>query len=81
VTCIERNEVVQLLHDKGQHAQAHEAMDALPDAVDPERHRGVLAHFDLNSGELRHMADRRRANWRAAGVDPDRPPLAAVRIT
>jgi hypothetical protein len=62
----ERNEVVQLLHDKGRHAQAHRAEVLLPDLVPTSITQDVLAEIGVQLDELAALAARRWASHQVA---------------
>jgi hypothetical protein len=66
----ERNEVVQLLHDKGRHAQAHRAEALLPDLVPTSTTPAVLAEIGIQQDELKALAARRWACHQAAQCWP-----------
>jgi hypothetical protein len=62
----ERNEVVQLLHDKGRHAQARRAAALLPDLVPTSITPDLLAEIGVQLDELTALAARRWASHQAA---------------
>jgi hypothetical protein len=47
-----KQEVLNLLHSSGQHQQADQASQELPDPVDHEQHAGLLQKFGLNPQDL-----------------------------
>lgn len=49
---IGKDQILQLLKDKGQHDQVDQASQELPDQVDPEQHAGLLSKFNLDPKEL-----------------------------
>jgi hypothetical protein len=48
----DKEQILQLLHNNGQHDQADQAQQALPDQVDTEQHGGLLAQHGVDVGEL-----------------------------
>jgi hypothetical protein len=49
---ISKDQVLQLLRDKGQHDQAGQAQNELPDKVDTDQHADLLSKFHLDPQEL-----------------------------
>jgi hypothetical protein len=49
---ISKDQVLQFLRDQGQHEQADQAQQQLPDQVDTEQHGGLLAQHGVNVQEL-----------------------------
>ena len=49
---IDKEEVIKLLREKGQHDKADQAQQQLPDKVDHEEHSNLLQQFDINPQEL-----------------------------
>ena len=49
---IPKDQILQLLHDNGQHDQADQADQQLPDQVDPEQHGDLLNNIGINPGQL-----------------------------
>ena len=49
---IDKNQIVELLKSKGDHDQAAQAENDLPDKVDPERDQGLLTKFGIDPSEL-----------------------------
>jgi hypothetical protein len=49
---IDKNSILELLHSQGQHDQAQQAQNELPDQVDTEQHAGLLGKFGLNPQDL-----------------------------
>ena len=49
---ISKDEVLQLLKDKGQPDQADQAAKELPDQVDTDQHAGLLGKFGIDPKEL-----------------------------
>jgi hypothetical protein len=48
----DKEQILQLLRDRGQHDQADQAQQTLPDQVDSEQHSGLLAQHGINVEEL-----------------------------
>lgn len=51
---IDRNEIISMLRDQGQHAQADAAQSELPDQVDTDHqgHQDTLSKFGINPADL-----------------------------
>jgi len=49
---IDKEEIVQMLRDRGEHDKAEQAKQQLPDKVDHEQHSGLLERFGINPQEL-----------------------------
>ena len=49
---IDKDQILQLLRDQGQHDQADQAQQSLPDKVDTDEHAGLLAQHGINVGDL-----------------------------
>lgn len=49
---IDKEQVLQLLREQGQHDQAAQAQQELPDQVDTEEHASVLGKYNLDPGQL-----------------------------
>lgn len=52
---IPKEQILDLLRQRGQHEQAGQAEGQLPDQVDPEAHGGLLSQFGLDPMELLSM--------------------------
>jgi hypothetical protein len=52
---IPKDQILDLLRQRGQHDQASQAEGQLPDQVDPEAHSGLLSKFGLDPAELISM--------------------------
>ena len=52
---IPKEQILDLLRQRGQHDQASDAEGKLPDQVDPEAHGGLLSQFGLDPMELLSM--------------------------
>lgn len=52
---IPKEQILDLLRQRGQHDQASQADGQLPDQVDPEAHGGLLSQFGLDPMELLSM--------------------------
>ena len=48
----DKDTILQFLRGKGQHEQADQAAQDLPDQVDPDQHARLLAKFGVNPAEL-----------------------------
>jgi hypothetical protein len=48
----DKDQILQLLRSNGQHDQADQAAQQLPDQVDTEQHSGLLAQHGINVQEL-----------------------------
>jgi DNA-binding protein H-NS len=49
---IDKQQIVQMLRDKGDHDKAQKAEQQLPDKVDHEQHQNLLQQFGINPQEL-----------------------------
>lgn len=49
---IPKDQILQLLHDRGDHAKADQADQQLPDQVDPEQHSDILNKIGINPSDL-----------------------------
>jgi hypothetical protein len=49
---IDKQEIIKMLRERGDHDQADKAEQELPDQVDPEEHSGMLQQFGVNPQEL-----------------------------
>jgi len=49
---IDKEQVLQLLRAKGQHQQADQAQQQLPDQVDTDQHSDLLSRFNVDPKEL-----------------------------
>ena len=49
---IDKGQIVEFLKSKGDHEQAAKAENDLPDKVDPEQDKGMLARFGIDPSEL-----------------------------
>jgi len=49
---IDKEQVLQLLRDKGQHEQADQAQQQLPDQVATDQHGDLLSRFNVDPKEL-----------------------------
>ncbi len=52
---IPKEQILELLRQRGQHDQVGQADGQLPDQVDPEAHGGLLSQFGLDPMELLQM--------------------------
>jgi hypothetical protein len=52
---IPKEQILDLLRQRGQHDQVPQADGQLPDQVDPEAHGGLLSQFGLDPMELLKM--------------------------
>jgi hypothetical protein len=52
---IPKEQILDLLRQRGQHDQVSQADGQLPDQVDPEAHGGLLSQFGLDPMELLSM--------------------------
>lgn len=48
----DKDQILQLLRSNGQHDQADQAAEQLPDKVDTEQHSGLLAQHGISVQEL-----------------------------
>jgi DNA-binding protein H-NS len=49
---IDKQEIVNLLREKGDHEKANQAEQQLPDTVDHEKHKELLEQVGVNPQEL-----------------------------
>jgi hypothetical protein len=49
---IPKAQILQLLHDRGDHDKADQADQQLPDHVDPDQHSALLGKLGVNLSEL-----------------------------
>ena len=49
---IDKEQVLQLLRDKGQHEQADQAQRELPEQVDTDQHADLLSRFNVDPHDL-----------------------------
>jgi hypothetical protein len=49
---IPKDQILQLLRDRGDHDKADQADHQLPDQVDPEQHSDLLKKFGINPSDL-----------------------------
>ncbi|MET3808275.1 hypothetical protein ABIB25_005304 [Nakamurella sp. UYEF19] len=49
---IDKDTILQFLRGNGQHEQADQAAQELPDQVDTDQHAGLLSKFGVNPAEL-----------------------------
>lgn len=49
---ISKDQILQLLKDRGQPGQADQAATELPDQVDTDQHAGLLSKFGIDPKEL-----------------------------
>jgi hypothetical protein len=49
---IPKEQILQMLRDRGNHDQAQQADQQLPDQVDPEQHAGLLGQIGIDPGEI-----------------------------
>ena len=49
---IDKQEIIKLLREKGEHDKAGKAEQQLPDKVDHEQHQGLLQEVGINPQEL-----------------------------
>ncbi len=49
---IPKDQILQLLRDRGDHDKAQQADQQLPDQVDPEQHRDLLDKIGINPSDL-----------------------------
>ncbi len=48
----DKDMILQFLHGNGQHDQADQAAQELPDKVDTDQHAGLLGKFGINPADL-----------------------------
>lgn len=49
---IPKDQILQLLRDRGDHDKADQADEQLPDQVDPDQHGDLLSRIGINPDEL-----------------------------
>jgi hypothetical protein len=49
---IPKDQILQMLRDRGDHDQAQQADQQLPDRVDPDQHRDLLGQIGIDPGDL-----------------------------
>jgi hypothetical protein len=49
---IDKQQIISMLRERGDHEQADKAEQQLPDKVDHEEHGGMLSQFGVNPQEL-----------------------------
>jgi len=49
---IPKEQILQMLRDPGDHQQAQQADQQLPDQVDPEQHSGLLGQIGIDPREM-----------------------------
>ena len=49
---LDKDQIVQMLRDRGEHDKANEAQQQLPDKVDHEQHRDLLQRLGVDAREL-----------------------------
>lgn len=49
---IPKDQILQLLRDRGDHDKAHQADQQLPAQVDPEQHSDLLGKIGINPSDL-----------------------------
>ena len=49
---IDKDTILQMLRGNGQHDQAAQAEQGLPDQVDTDQHAGLLGKFGINPADL-----------------------------
>jgi hypothetical protein len=49
---IDKQQIIQMLRDKGDHEKAEQAQQQLPDKVDHEQHQDLLQQLGVNPQEL-----------------------------
>jgi hypothetical protein len=49
---IPKDEILELLRDRGEHDKAERADSELPDRVDPERDKGILDQLGIDPQDL-----------------------------
>jgi len=49
---IPKDQILQLLRDRGDHDQADQANQQLPDQADPEQHSDLLGKIGINPSDL-----------------------------
>jgi hypothetical protein len=49
---IPKDQILQMLRDRGDHDQAQQADQQLPDQVDPDQHSDLLSKIGINPSEI-----------------------------
>jgi hypothetical protein len=49
---IPKDQILQILRDRGDHDQAQQADQQLPDKVDPDQHSDLLGKIGINPSEI-----------------------------
>ena len=49
---IDKDSILQMMRGNGQHTEADQAQQELPDQVDTEQHAGLLSKFGINPADL-----------------------------
>ena len=49
---IDKNSILEMLRSDGQHDQADQAQQELPDQVNTDQHAGLLGKFGINPADL-----------------------------
>lgn len=49
---IPKDQILQMLRDRGDHDKAQQADQQLPDQVDPEQHSDLLGKLGIDPGEI-----------------------------
>jgi DNA-binding protein H-NS len=49
---IDKQQIIQMLRDQGDHEKAQQAEQQLPDKVDHEQHQDLLQQFGINPQDL-----------------------------
>jgi hypothetical protein len=49
---IDKNSILDMLRSNGQHDQANQAQQELPDQIDTDQHAGLLGKFGINPADL-----------------------------
>jgi len=49
---IDKQQIIQMLREQGDHDKAQKAEQELPDKVDPEEHKNLLQQFGINPQDL-----------------------------
>jgi hypothetical protein len=49
---IPKEQILQMLRERGNHDQAQQADQQLPDQVDPEQHKDLLGRLGIDPGQI-----------------------------
>jgi hypothetical protein len=49
---IPKDQILQMLRDRGDHDQAQQANEQLPDQVDPDQHGDLLGRIGIDPGKM-----------------------------